>query len=95
MTLLSLANGMQEAGTTKTDSQGHYTLNVPDQGGQHLVRAVVLFDLSPELRRRVARVLRRARVAGGAEAGRRRLEQRHRGDAVLHVERAAFALPLT
>ena len=38
VTLLSLANGMQEVGSTKTDSQGHYTLNVPDQGGQHLVR---------------------------------------------------------
>lgn len=38
VTLLSLANGMEEVGTTKTDSQGHYTLNVPDQGGQHLVR---------------------------------------------------------
>jgi hypothetical protein len=38
VTLLSLANGMEEAGTTKTDSQGHYTLNVPDAGGQHLVR---------------------------------------------------------
>jgi len=38
VTLLSLANGMEEVGTTKTDSQGHYTLNVPDAGGQHLVR---------------------------------------------------------
>ena len=38
VTLLSLANGMDEKGTTKTDSQGHYTLNVPDEGGQHLVR---------------------------------------------------------
>ncbi len=38
VTLLSLANGMEEKGTTKTDSQGHYTLNVPDEGGQHLVR---------------------------------------------------------
>ncbi|MGB9119987.1 MAG: hypothetical protein WCE73_05155, partial [Candidatus Angelobacter sp.] len=36
--LLSLASGMEEVGTTKTDSQGHYTLNVPDAGGQHLVR---------------------------------------------------------
>jgi hypothetical protein len=35
--LLSLANGMEEVGATKTDSQGHYTLNVPE-GGQHLVR---------------------------------------------------------
>jgi hypothetical protein len=38
VTLLSLANGMEEAGTTKTDSQGHYTLNVPDENAQHLVR---------------------------------------------------------
>jgi hypothetical protein len=38
VTLLSLANGMEEKGTTKTDSQGHYTLNVSDDGGQHLVR---------------------------------------------------------
>jgi hypothetical protein len=38
VTLLSLANGMEEVGTTKTDSQGHYTLNVQDAGGQHLVR---------------------------------------------------------
>ncbi len=38
VTLLSLANGMEEKATTKTDSQGHYTLNVPDEGVQHLVR---------------------------------------------------------
>lgn len=38
VTLLSLASGMEEVATTKTDSQGHYTLNVPDAGGQHLVR---------------------------------------------------------
>ena len=38
VTLLSLASGMEEVGTTKTDSQGHYALNVPDEGGQHLVR---------------------------------------------------------
>jgi hypothetical protein len=37
VTLLSLASGMQEVASTKTDSQGHYTLNVSDQG-QHLVR---------------------------------------------------------
>lgn len=36
--LLSLANGMDEVAKTKTDSQGHYTLNVPDAGSQHLVR---------------------------------------------------------
>jgi hypothetical protein len=38
VTLLSLASGMQEVGSTKTDSQGHYTLKVPDGNGQHLVR---------------------------------------------------------
>lgn len=38
VTLLSLASGMEEVATTKTDSQGHYTLNVPGQGGQHLIR---------------------------------------------------------
>lgn len=38
VTLLSLASGMEEVGTTKTDSQGHYTLNIPDEGAQHLVR---------------------------------------------------------
>jgi hypothetical protein len=40
VTMLSLANGMEEKGTTKTDSQGHYTLNVPDDGGQHLIRVL-------------------------------------------------------
>ncbi|HLK06320.1 MAG TPA: hypothetical protein VKV30_00195 [Candidatus Angelobacter sp.] len=38
VTLLSLASGMDEVAKTKTDSHGHYTLNVPDAGGQHLVR---------------------------------------------------------
>jgi LPXTG-motif cell wall-anchored protein len=38
VTLLSLTSGMQEVASTKTDSQGHYTLNVPDDGAQHLVR---------------------------------------------------------
>ncbi|HEV7675258.1 MAG TPA: hypothetical protein VGQ12_12065 [Candidatus Angelobacter sp.] len=36
--LLSLANGMDEVAKTKSDSQGHFTLNVPDEGAQHLVR---------------------------------------------------------
>jgi LPXTG-motif cell wall-anchored protein len=36
--LLSLANGMSEVAKTKTDSQGHFTLNVPDEGAPHLVR---------------------------------------------------------
>ncbi|MBZ5507509.1 MAG: hypothetical protein LAO78_18775 [Acidobacteriia bacterium] len=36
--LLSLASGMEEVAKTKTDSQGHFTLNVPDEGAPHLVR---------------------------------------------------------
>jgi len=36
--LLSLASGMDEVAKTKTDSQGHYMLNVPDENAQHLVR---------------------------------------------------------
>jgi len=40
VTLLSLASGMEEVGKTNTDSQGHYTLNVPDEGAPHLVRVV-------------------------------------------------------
>jgi hypothetical protein len=36
--LLSLASGMDEVAKTKTDSKGHYALNVPDDGSQHLVR---------------------------------------------------------
>ena len=36
--LLSLASGMNEVARTKTDSQGRYTLNVPDEGAPHLVR---------------------------------------------------------
>jgi hypothetical protein len=36
--LLSLANGMEEVARTKTDSQGRYSLNVPDEGAPHLVR---------------------------------------------------------
>ena len=38
VTLLSLATGMEEVANTNTDSHGHYTLNVPDEGAQHLVR---------------------------------------------------------
>ena len=40
VTLLSLASGMEEVGKTKTDSQGHYKLNVPDEGAPHLVRVL-------------------------------------------------------
>ncbi|MBZ5526205.1 MAG: carboxypeptidase-like regulatory domain-containing protein [Acidobacteriia bacterium] len=36
--LLSLAGGMQETGSARTDSQGKFVLNVPDEGVQHLVR---------------------------------------------------------
>jgi hypothetical protein len=35
--LIALAQGMQEAGRTKTDARGHFTINVPDNG-MHLVR---------------------------------------------------------
>ncbi len=35
--LLSLANGMQDVASTKTDAQGHYSLQVPDSD-MHLVR---------------------------------------------------------
>ena len=36
--LLSLASGMEEVAKTNTDSHGHYTLNVPDENAQHLIR---------------------------------------------------------
>jgi hypothetical protein len=36
--LLSLATGMDEVGRTRTDAQGRFTINVPDDGVQHLVR---------------------------------------------------------
>jgi hypothetical protein len=35
--LIALAQGMQEAGRTKTDAHGHFTIDVPDNG-MHLVR---------------------------------------------------------
>lgn len=38
VTLIRLAGGMQEATHTTTDSKGHYTLDVPDEG-IHLIRA--------------------------------------------------------
>ncbi len=37
VTLIQLAQGMQEAGHTKTDARGRYTLDIPDDG-VHLVR---------------------------------------------------------
>jgi hypothetical protein len=36
--LLKLSEGMQEASRTKTDAQGKFSLPVPDDAGQHLVR---------------------------------------------------------
>ena len=36
--LLTLAQGMQEAGRTKTDAQGRFTFTMTDSGGPHLVR---------------------------------------------------------
>ena len=36
--LLTLAQGMQEAGRTKTDAQGKFSFNITDSGGPHLVR---------------------------------------------------------
>ena len=40
VTLLSLATGMDEVAKTRTDSQGHYKLNIPDEGAPHLVRVL-------------------------------------------------------
>ena len=36
--LLKLSEGMQEASRTKSDGQGKFSLPLPDDGGQHLVR---------------------------------------------------------
>ena len=36
--LISLASGMDEVSRTKTDSQGHFSLNIPDEQAPHLVR---------------------------------------------------------
>ena len=39
VTLLSLSQGMQEVGTTKTDAQGRFSMAAPgDQGAPHMVR---------------------------------------------------------
>ena len=38
--LIKFGQGMEEAGRTKTDANGKYTLNVPDDGGPHLVRDI-------------------------------------------------------
>src|SRR6516225_5717596 len=36
--LLSLAGGMQETSRTKSDSKGEFSLDVPDEDVQHLIR---------------------------------------------------------
>lgn len=36
--LLSLSGGMEEVAHAKSDEQGRFVLNAPDQGGQHLLR---------------------------------------------------------
>jgi hypothetical protein len=38
--LLSLSQGMQEAGRTTTDARGHFTLKLDDAGSPHLVRVI-------------------------------------------------------
>jgi hypothetical protein len=38
VTLLTLTGAMDEVGKTKTDSAGHFSINVPDPGERHLVR---------------------------------------------------------
>ena len=38
--LLSLSQGMQEAGRTQTDTKGHFTLKLDDAGSPHLIRAI-------------------------------------------------------
>jgi len=41
VTLLSLSQGMQEVGTTKTDAQGRFSMAAPgDQGAPHMVRVM-------------------------------------------------------
>jgi len=39
VTLIKLANGMEEAGNAKTDSKGKFSFKLDDAGGPHLVRA--------------------------------------------------------
>ena len=39
VTLIKLANGMEEAGTSKADSKGKFSFKLDDAGGPHLVRA--------------------------------------------------------
>lgn len=37
--LIKLAQGMEEAGRTKTDAQGKFSFKIEDGGGPHLVSA--------------------------------------------------------
>jgi hypothetical protein len=39
VTLITLAQGMQEAGSTKTDSRGAFSFKLADSNGPHLIRA--------------------------------------------------------
>ena len=39
VTLMNLSQGMQEAGSTKTDSKGSFSFKLADAGGPHLLRA--------------------------------------------------------
>jgi hypothetical protein len=39
VTLITLASGMTESGSTKTDAQGHYSMPMENTGGPHLVRS--------------------------------------------------------
>jgi len=39
ITIINLAGGMEEAGSTKSDGKGRFTLPMKDPGGPHLVRA--------------------------------------------------------
>jgi len=38
--LIKLAQGMEEAGRTKTDARGNFALKLDDAGGPHLIRAI-------------------------------------------------------
>jgi hypothetical protein len=38
VTLLALSSGMDEVAHTKTDSQGHFSFDIPDDNAQHLLR---------------------------------------------------------
>ena len=38
--LIKLAQGMEEAGRTKTDAQGKFSFHLEDAGGPHLIRVI-------------------------------------------------------